>query len=131
MGRPITSCPIASRPAPFCVRWVRPKVTSHCTRPKQTHSRPPYTNFDRQVWKFKTTGTPFVHVCVSDPMRSALVPTNILAYPQTCRPNSWHSMRSPTAAPPRSEEHTSELQSRGHLVCRLLLEKKKHKQKYV
>src|SRR5690554_7747825 len=28
----------------------------------------------------------------------------------------------------RSEEHTSELQSRPHLVCRLLLEKKKHKQ---
>src|SRR5690625_5459920 len=27
----------------------------------------------------------------------------------------------------RSEEHTSELQSRGHLVCRLLLEKKKIK----
>src|SRR5439155_23571920 len=29
----------------------------------------------------------------------------------------------------RSEEHTSELQSRGHLVCRLLLEKKKKKTK--
>src|SRR5439155_14341136 len=28
-------------------------------------------------------------------------------------------------SPMRSEEHTSELQSRGHLVCRLLLEKKK------
>src|SRR5207253_3368773 len=28
----------------------------------------------------------------------------------------------------RSEEHTSELQSRGHLVCRLLLEKKKQEQ---
>src|SRR5437660_8369579 len=28
----------------------------------------------------------------------------------------------------RSEEHTSELQSRGHLVCRLLLEKKKNTQ---
>src|SRR5690625_5557350 len=27
----------------------------------------------------------------------------------------------------RSEEHTSELQSRGHLVCRLLLEKKKER----
>src|SRR5690625_6914208 len=27
----------------------------------------------------------------------------------------------------RSEEHTSELQSRGHLVCRLMLEKKKHR----
>src|SRR5690625_5874966 len=31
------------------------------------------------------------------------------------------------AREPRSEEHTSELQSRGHLVCRLLLEKKKTK----
>src|SRR5439155_17648178 len=30
----------------------------------------------------------------------------------------------------RSEEHTSELQSRGHLVCRLLLEKKK-KERYI
>src|SRR5690554_7411191 len=29
----------------------------------------------------------------------------------------------------RSEEHTSELQSRPHLVCRLLLEKKKKKEK--
>src|SRR5690625_6411914 len=29
----------------------------------------------------------------------------------------------------RSEEHTSELQSRGHLVCRLLLEKKKKRTK--
>src|SRR5437660_8376406 len=29
----------------------------------------------------------------------------------------------------RSEEHTSELQSRGHLVCRLLLEKKKRKRR--
>src|SRR6266508_5206746 len=28
--------------------------------------------------------------------------------------------------PPRSEEHTSELQSRGHIVCRLLLEKNKN-----
>src|SRR3712207_8396096 len=31
-------------------------------------------------------------------------------------------------ASPRSEEHTSELQSRQYLVCRLLLEKKKEKQ---
>src|SRR2546422_2408126 len=30
---------------------------------------------------------------------------------------------------PRSEEHTSELQSRLHLVCRLLLEKKKKKRR--
>src|SRR2546422_3674201 len=33
------------------------------------------------------------------------------------------------ATSPRSEEHTSELQSRLHLVCRLLLEKKKKKTK--
>src|SRR5690625_6807009 len=33
------------------------------------------------------------------------------------RPERWFALR--------SEEHTSELQSRGHLVCRLLLEKKK------
>src|SRR5690625_6601687 len=31
----------------------------------------------------------------------------------------------PASRAARSEEHTSELQSRGHLVCRLLLEKKK------
>src|SRR5690625_5508343 len=31
----------------------------------------------------------------------------------------------------RSEEHTSELQSRGHLVCRLLLEKKNYDKTYV
>src|SRR5690625_6776464 len=30
----------------------------------------------------------------------------------------------------RSEEHTSELQSRGHLVCRLLLEKKNKKTRH-
>src|SRR5258708_17553712 len=32
------------------------------------------------------------------------------------------------STPPRSEEHTSELQSPDHLVCRLLLEKKKLQQ---
>src|SRR3712207_8833148 len=34
-----------------------------------------------------------------------------------------------TAGSSRSEEHTSELQSRQYLVCRLLLEKKKNKQR--
>src|SRR5690625_5888123 len=36
-----------------------------------------------------------------------------------------HMDRGRLADAARSEEHTSELQSRGHLVCRLLLEKKK------
>src|SRR3712207_8584374 len=35
------------------------------------------------------------------------------------------------ASVPRSEEHTSELQSRQYLVCRLLLEKKKHNTKSI
>src|SRR2546422_3593149 len=51
-----------------------------------------------------------------------------------CSPNWWRwrrtstsprAMTSPTLRS-RSEEHTSELQSRLHLVCRLLLEKKKN-----
>src|SRR6266567_8769351 len=37
--------------------------------------------------------------------------------------------RSATCRGPRSEEHTSELQSQSNLVCRLLLEKKKKKKK--
>src|SRR5207253_8833351 len=58
---------------------------------------------------------------------------------KACRPSAGHSPLEsraalqpsapralhPGATPDRSEEHTSELQSRGHLVCRLLLEKKK------
>src|SRR2546429_4235805 len=39
-----------------------------------------------------------------------------------CRAGPWRG----EAHAERSEEHTSELQSRLHLVCRLLLEKKKH-----
>src|SRR5260370_2588068 len=41
----------------------------------------------------------------------------------TSRP--WTTASSVPATPPRSEEHTSELQSHLNLVCRLLLEKKK------
>src|SRR5690606_41441022 len=52
------------------------------------------------------------------------------------RSNSWWRRSSAAICPsvvmttpckPRSEEHTSELQSRENLVCRLLLEKKKKK----
>src|SRR5687768_17879397 len=44
-------------------------------------------------------------------------------------PGFWCSSLRKRREPPvsRSEEHTSELQSRLHLVCRLLLEKKKTK----
>src|SRR3712207_7580404 len=49
-------------------------------------------------------------------------------------PRRWYSSARSCRRPPagkrsRSEEHTSELQSRQYLVCRLLLEKKKKKKK--
>src|SRR2546422_2349233 len=53
------------------------------------------------------------------------------------RSQSARSMAAPGRSPavvtedPRSEEHTSELQSRLHLVCRLLLEKKNNKVKNI
>src|SRR2546430_3680512 len=40
-------------------------------------------------------------------------------------PDHLHDGEPPLARGPRSEEHTSELQSQSNLVCRLLLEKKK------
>src|SRR2546422_7799680 len=57
------------------------------------------------------------------------------ASPPDAAPQNRHdgNCAAPIAKPPahpagrRSEEHTSELQSRLHLVCRLLLEKKKKK----
>src|SRR2546429_4857499 len=64
------------------------------------------------------------------PPRSTLFPYTTLFRSSptspSCRPTA--SRPSPAATTPwtaRSEEHTSELQSRLHLVCRLLLEKKK------
>src|SRR5687767_15486868 len=74
------------------------------------------------------------------PPRSTLFPYTTLfrsggdhpADPGTCR-GAAHQPRpavgcaaQPSASSLRSEEHTSELQSLAYLVCRLLLEKKKH-----
>src|SRR5690625_7605852 len=80
------------------------------------------------------------------PPRSPLFPYTTLFRSQLCLSHNWletrcllqlellllfslqHSLRCQSNfedASDRSEEHTSELQSRGHLVCRLLLEKKK------
>src|SRR3712207_7297246 len=46
---------------------------------------------------------------------------------QLCPWRRTNSLRPAAARRTRSEEHTSELQSRQYLVCRLLLEKKKKK----
>src|SRR2546429_5064991 len=66
------------------------------------------------------------------PPRSSLFPYTTLFRSLTSYFNAWldnHNLyagpkKVVTAFAPRSEEHTSELQSRLHLVCRLLLEKK-------
>src|SRR2546422_7278288 len=72
------------------------------------------------------------------PPRSTLFPYTTLFRSRRCvgNPSRAYVTRSGSAvrtwrAPTRSEEHTSELQSRLHLVCRLLLEKKKHNQRLV
>src|SRR6266487_5161395 len=66
----------------------------------------------------------FFFLMIRRPPRSTLFPYTTLFRsacrwsPDRCSPPASHQLR-------RSEEHTSELQSPVHLVCRLLLEKKK------
>src|SRR5439155_7925232 len=72
----------------------------------------PYTTLFRS--SFRNTGAEEDPTCPSPRRPSQLGREGVVA--------SAHRRR---AIGPRSEEHTSELQSRGHLVCRLLLEKKK------
>src|SRR6266498_887771 len=60
------------------------------------------------------------------PPRSTLFPyTTLFRSPRRAHPAGRRRRPQPAHRPRRSEEHTSELQSRPHLVCRLLLEKKK------
>src|SRR5215208_7473578 len=68
----------------------------------------------------------FFFLMIRRPPRSTLFPYTTL-FRSVRATGPWISPGSRGARPvtDRSEEHTSELQSRGHLVCRLLLEKKK------
>src|ERR1039458_10413652 len=63
------------------------------------------------------------------PPRSTLFPTrrsSDLSSAATSARTCAHGTPEPPSPAMRSEEHTSELQSLRHLVCRLLLEKKEH-----
>src|SRR5437870_3105314 len=75
-----------------------------------------YTTFriEHAVWGLDPTGYHWVNLLLH--IANALLVWLVLARLKV--PGAW-------LAGARSEEHTSELQSRGHLVCRLLLEKKK------
>src|SRR5207253_10900344 len=74
----------------------------------------------------RSTLFPYTTLFRSRPVESALEPEALaqLAAPET-DPELLARLQAALAGLPRSEEHTSELQSRGQLVCRLLLEKKK------
>src|SRR6266702_8002077 len=72
----------------------------------------------------------FFFLMIRRPPRSTLFPYTTLF--RSAQQFTATGLPEPTMwnHPRRSEEHTSELQSRGHLVCRLLLEKKKHSPLY-
>src|SRR6266496_5987675 len=68
----------------------------------------------------------FFFLMIRRPPRSTLFPyTTLFRSRSVCTPGRWSSRRKPWCRT-RSEEHTSEFQSRRDLVCRLLLEKKKN-----
>src|SRR5690625_5328614 len=63
--------------------------------------------------------------CLSLPLNDEIRPEFLVIYKERKAFLLSVSPVSAEAAESRSEEHTSELQSRGHLVCRLMLAKKK------
>src|SRR5438309_8832156 len=84
----------------------------------------------------------FFFLMIRRPPRSTLFPYTTLfrsrsppsvpqPVPPRARPGCLRCPSGRGTSRRRSEEHTSELQSQFHLVCRLLLEKKKKKQKQI
>src|SRR5215203_6643390 len=70
---------------------------------------------------------PFFFLMIRRPPRSTLFPYTTLFRSHRAQQPVWVDRHDQLGLdrPVRSEEHTSELQSRQYLVCRLLLEKKK------
>src|SRR5204863_8476947 len=105
---------------PTCIRYVTacPFSFFHCRCPhRDLHSFPTRRSSDLSGSTF-TLYLPQTYV---GPSVSAVSVTDSPSASISPQPGSFLSVR----VPERSEEHTSELQSRRDLVCRLLLEKKK------
>src|SRR3712207_9077013 len=82
----------------------------------------PYTTLFRSTLRARegrAAGRPSPH-----PPQPAALPCRVAQVPRSAPPGTSSSL-SCLRTIHRSEEHTSELQSRQYLVCRLLLEKKK------
>src|SRR3712207_8941126 len=85
--------------------------------------RPPRSTLFPYTTLFRSG--PMPSEMITDETTSATSPESTVTVVSTSSPTA--AAASPPATRfPRSEEHTSELQSRQYLVCRLLLEKKKH-----
>src|SRR3712207_8551452 len=91
--------------------------------------RPPRSTLFPYTTLFRSAGTAAAdrprHPHPAQRLDQPLVPAGALREDHPS-PHASHAQ----AEGPRSEEHTSELQSRQYLVCRLLLEKKKKKRTY-
>src|SRR2546422_7429201 len=104
--------PWGAMPEPFCVYPGFVGTATPATAGSLPHaSAPPVPMLD----------APFL----CSPLR--LVQLDRMLIVPGCHTAYSATVRSAAGVPRRSEEHTSELQSRLHLVCRLLLEKKKNK----
>src|SRR5438552_14952162 len=75
----------------------------------------------------RSTLFPYTTLFRSDSSRRIRETRSEVRHPRAGCSRCRRSRAPPSATFPRSEEHTSELQSPDHLVCRLLLEKKKKK----
>src|SRR3712207_8249324 len=84
----------------------------------------PYTTLFRSAFASQVMPNGMVAAAAVDGSASAAAITARTSLPLT--PRNLVRKRAPRAGCRRSEEHTSELQSRQYLVCRLLLEKKKN-----
>src|SRR2546429_5394746 len=85
----------------------------------------------RNIFFFNDTATTEIYtLSLHDALPISTISAGCLSPTRSCTgchrtsPSSWPATATSTPRW-RSEEHTSELQSRLHLVCRLLLEKKK------
>src|SRR5438034_7704043 len=67
--------------------------------------------------------------CAAYSYAARATPTAPIAVPGRVKSSVFMAILKPSPSSPRSEEHTSELQSHSDLVCRLLLEKKKQNTK--